>query len=223
MQESVDRVQLGPERRSRAISQYEKEIVAYHEAGHALVAYMLPEADPVHKISIVARGMAGGYTKYLPTEDRRYESLAQLHAMITHALGGRAAEEIIFGKDKVTTGAGHDLEHVTNIVRKMVTQYGMSEKLGLRTFGHKEEMVFLGRVVDEQKDYGDKVADKIDEEIDSFIGQSYIKAKDILTKNKSKLTQIAERLITEETLEGEALEALFKEPVSSPPETKPEA
>ncbi|MEE9400631.1 MAG: cell division protein FtsH, partial [Dehalococcoidia bacterium] len=190
------------------------------EAGHALVARMLPHADPVYKISIVARGMAGGYTRQLPTEDRHLYSIAQLRDTMTTYLGGRAAEEIIFGNVEVTTGASSDLEQVSTLVRKMVKEYGMSEKMGLRTFGRKEELVFLGRMVDEQKDYGDKVADEIDEEIKKLIDNAYAEAKDILIKNKEKLVQIAERLVTEETLEGEALEAVFNEPV---PSSKPVA
>jgi cell division protease FtsH len=215
LQESIDRVQLGPERKSRVISQKEKEIVAYHEAGHALVARMLPHADPVHKISIVARGMAGGYTKQLPTEDRHLYTLEHLRGIMTTFLGGRAAEEIIFGSTEITTGAGNDLENVSALARKMVKEYGMSEKMGLRAFGRREELIFLGRMVDEQKDYGDKVADEIDNEIDRLIDEAYAQAKDILSKNKSKLIQIAEHLIAEETLEGEKLESVFNEPVPS--------
>jgi len=215
LQEAIERVQLGPERKSRVVSQKEKEVIAHHEAGHALVARMLTHADPVYKISIVARGMAGGYTRQLPTEDRHLYSIAQLQDTMTTYLGGRAAEEIMFGNAEVTTGATSDLEQVTALVRKMVKEYGMSEKMGLRTFGRREELVFLGRMVDEQKDYGDKVADEIDGEIKRLIDNAYAEAKDILTKNKEKLVQIAERLITEETLEGEALEAVFNEPVPS--------
>ncbi len=216
LQDSIDRVQLGPERKSRVISQKEKEIVAYHEAGHALVARKLPNADPVHKVSIVARGMAGGYTKQLPTEDRHLYSIAHLSDTMTVFLGGRAAEELIFGSTAVTTGASNDLEHVTTLARKMVKEFGMSERMGLRTFGRREEMIFLGRMVDDQKDYGDKVADEIDREISALIDQAYEKAKDILVKNKAKLIQIANRLVIDETLEGDALQALFNEP--TPPE-----
>jgi len=217
LQESIDRVQLGPERKSRVISDKEKKVTAYHEAGHALVARMLPNADPVHKISIVARGMAGGYTKQLPTEDRHLYSIAQLRDIMTTLLGGRAAEEIMFGNSEVTTGAGHDLEHVTVLARKMIKEYGMSEKMGLRTFGHREELVFLGRMVDEQKDYGDRVADEIDEEIKRLLDHAYEEARGILTKNKARLIHLAERLIVEETLEGEALEAVFNEAVEEEP------
>jgi cell division protease FtsH len=215
LEESIDRVLLGPERKSRVISQKEKEIIAYHEAGHALVARMLPNADPVHKISVVARGMAGGYTKQLPTEDRHLHSINQLRDIMTTFMGGRAAEELIFGKAEVTTGAHSDLEQITGIARKMIKEFGMSEHLGLRTYGRREELVFLGRMVDEQKDYGDKIADEIDREIGVLIDNAYDGARDILTKNKAKLVQIAQRLIAEETLEGEKLEALFKELVPS--------
>jgi cell division protease FtsH len=135
---------------------------------------------------------------------------------MTVFLGGRAAEEIVFGSSAVTTGASNDLEHVTTLARKMVKEFGMSERMGLRTFGRREEMIFLGRMVDEQKDYGDKVADEIDQEIGALIDQAYARAKEILTTNKAKLVQIANRLISEETLEGEALEALFNEP--TPPD-----
>jgi cell division protease FtsH len=215
LEESIDRVLLGPERKSRAISLKEKEIIAYHEAGHALVARMLPHADPVHKISVVARGMAGGYTKQLPTEDRHLHSINQLRDIMTTFMGGRAAEELIYGKAEVTTGAHSDLEHITDVARRMIKQFGMSEHMGLRTYGRREELVFLGRMVDEQKDYGDKVADEIDAEIMILVERAYAEARDILTKNKAKLIQIAERLIAEETLEGEKLEALFKELVPS--------
>jgi len=212
-EEAIDRVMLGPERKSRVISQKEKEIIAYHEAGHALAAKKLPHADPVHKVSIIARGMAGGYTKQLPAEDRHLYTPSQLKDVLATSLGGRAAEEIIFGE--VSTGAQSDLEQVTTIARRMVKEYGMSDKLPPRTFGRREELVFLGRMVDEQKDYGDKMADVIDEEIEALVNNSYNVAKDILTDNKAKLKQIAERLIAEETIEGEALENLFNEPVPS--------
>jgi len=215
LEESIDRVLLGPERKSRVVSMKEKEIKAYHEAGHALVARSLPNADPVHKVSVVSRGLVGGYTKQLPTEDRHLLSISQLRDRMTTALGGRAAEELIFGKAEVTTGAQSDLEWVTAIARGMVKEYGMSENLGMRTFGRREELIFLGRMVDEQKDYGDKVADSIDAEMKALVERAYAEAKDILTKNKAKLVQIAERLIAEETLEGDKLEALFNEPVPS--------
>jgi len=215
LEESIDRVILGPERKSRVISQKEKEITAYHEAGHALVARLLPHADPVHKITIIARGMAGGYTKQLPTEDRHLYSPSQFKDILATSLGGRVAEELIY--NEVTTGAQSDLEQTTTIARKMVKEFGMSEKLGPRTFGRHEELVFLGKMIDDHKDYGDKVADIIDEEIRKIVDAAYVIATDILAKNKEKLIQIAEQLITEETLEGEKLEALFNAPVSTAP------
>ena len=210
-EDAIDRVMLGPERKSRVISQKEKEMTAYHEAGHALVAKNLPNADPVHKVSIIARGITGGYTKQLPIEDRHLYTPSQLKDSLATFLGGRAAEELIFGE--VSTGAQSDLEQVTTIARKMIKEYGMSDKLPPRTFGRREELVFLGRMVDEQKDYGDKIADVIDEEIEALVGNAYDVAKEIVTQNKAKLVQVAERLITEETIEGEALEKLFDEPV----------
>lgn len=160
-----DRVAFGPERKSRLISPKEKEIIAHHEAGHALVAKLLPNADPVHKITIISRGMALGFTEQLPTEERYLRTSSQLKDVLATSLGGRAAELIIFGE--ISTGAQNDLLQVTTYARKMVKEWGMSEKLGPRTYGHKEELVFLGRMIDEQKDYGDKVADEIDAEIRS--------------------------------------------------------
>jgi cell division protease FtsH len=210
LEESIDRVVAGPERKSRRISPKEKEITAYHEVGHALVAKMLPNADPVHKISIVARGMTLGQTRQLP-EDRYLMSRAQLQDMIAVLLGGHTAEKLVF--NEVTTGAYDDIKRATEYARRMVTDFGMSDKLGPRTFGDKQELVFLGREISEQKDYGEKVADAIDTEVNRIIQQAQETAKEILTKNRSKLELIAQKLIAEETLEGEELEALFKEPV----------
>ena len=205
----------GPERKSRRISPKEKEITAYHETGHALVARMLPNADPVHKISIVARGMTLGHTRQLPTEDRYMLTRSQFEDMLATLMGGHTAEEIIF--NEITTGAQNDIEQATKLARKMVTDYGMSTKLGPRTFGHKEELVFLGREISEQRDYSDKVAEQIDDEVHNLIQQAYETAKRILTENKPQLIQIAQKLITLETIEGERLEALFNEPVTEPP------
>ncbi|MDO8531405.1 MAG: ATP-dependent zinc metalloprotease FtsH [Dehalococcoidia bacterium] len=205
--EAVDRVVAGPQRRSRVISVREKEITAFHEAGHALVARMQPIADMVHKVSIVARGTMGGYTRLLPQEDRTLMTKLQFEAMLAVALGGRRSEQLIF--DETTTGASNDLEHATRLARQMVTQYGMSEKLGPRTFGRKEELVFLGREISEQRDYSDKVAEVIDSEVERLIQEAYQKATDILTANKAKLVQLALRLVTEETIEADALDVLF--------------
>jgi len=213
LEESIDRVIAGPERKSRKISPKEKEITAYHEAGHALVAKVLPNIEPLRKITIIPRGMALGYTKtlsedkYLPTRSRFKEELTML-------LGGRTAEELIF--NDMTIGAMDDIERATKLARAMVTSYGMSEKLGPRTFGHKEELVFLGREISEQRDYSEKVAQQIDDEVHNIIQRAYAEAKQILTENKPRLIHIAEKLIAQETIEGEELEALFNEPTSKP-------
>jgi len=221
-EESVDRVIAGPERKSRKISQKEKEITAYHEAGHALVARMLPNADPVHKISIVARGMSLGHTRQLPIEDRYLMTRAQIKDKIATLLGGRTAEETIFGE--ITTGAAEDIEQATKLARWMVTSLGMSDKLGPRTFGDKQELVFLGREISEQKDYSDKIAEQIDEEVHGLIEEAHGTAKNILTGQKAKLVLLAERLMAQETLEGDALESILSEARPKPSaKVKPEA
>jgi cell division protease FtsH len=217
--ESVDRVMLGPERRSRLISKHEKELTAYHEAGHALAGHLLPHADPVSKVTIVSRGTTGGHTRSLPQEDRHMWTLDQFNDMITMAMGGRVAEEIHFGE--VTTGASNDLEQATHIARTMVTRYGMSEKLGPRTFGKKDELIFLGREISEQRDYSDSVAETIDNEVHSLIDAAYKAAKKLLTVHKAKLEQIAQYLIEHETAEGDLLQELFDSPVPSAPELSP--
>ncbi|MBA7600982.1 ATP-dependent zinc metalloprotease FtsH [subsurface metagenome] len=216
LEESIDRVMAGPERKSRVISHKEKEVTAHHEAGHALVARMLPHADPVHKVTIVTRGMMAGYTRFLPAEDRSLWTRSQLNDQLASMLGGHAAEDLIFGE--MTTGSRSDIEQATKIARKMVTEWGMSERLGPRTFGRREELVFLGREVAEQKDYSEKTAQKIDEEVNAVIQHAHDVATEILTKNRAKLVQLAEALIAEETLEGKDLEALFNAPVPSPAE-----
>ncbi len=205
--EAIDRVIAGPERKSRVITVKEKKITAFHEAGHALVARLLPNADPVHKISIIARGGMGGYTRLLPEEDRYLMSKGQFEDMIATALGGRVAEEITFGE--CTTGASNDLEHATNLARNMVTRYGMSDNLGPRTFGKKEELVFLGREISEQRDYSDKIAEAIDNEVHHFIQHAYTTATDLLKTHRAKLAQISKYLIENETVEGDELVALF--------------
>jgi cell division protease FtsH len=214
LEDSIDRVIAGPEKKGRVISQKEKEIIAHHETGHALAAKMLPNADPVHKISIVARGMMGGWTRFLPTEDRHLWSVAQFEDRLIVSLAGRAAEEITFGE--ITTGAQNDLEQATSLARKMVTEYGMSTKLGPRTFGKREELVFLGREIHEQRNYSEKIATQIDEEVYQLIHKAYDSAKKILSENKERLKLIAERLITKETIEEAEFEALLKEKLTSP-------
>ena len=205
--ESVDRVTMGPERRTRVISQHEKEIIAYHEGGHALAGHLLEHADPVAKISIISRGMAAGYTKSLPSEDRIFMSRPQIMDRITMALGGRVAEEVTFGV--VTTGASNDLEQVTAMARAMVTRYGMSSKLLPRTFGKAQEMVFLGREITEQRDYSDKVAEEIDNEVETIILEAYAVCRKILTDHSAKLVQIARYLMANEMVEGKDLDELF--------------
>jgi cell division protease FtsH len=208
-EESVDRVIAGPERKSRKISPREKEVIAYHESGHALVAKVLPDADPVHKISIVARGMSLGHTKQLPAEDRYLMTRSQLNAMIATLLAGNAAEELIF--NEISSGPADDIKRATALARRMVTDLGMSDVLGPRTFGDKQEMVFLGREIAEQKDYGEKVADAIDHEVNRIIWEGHETALKILTERKSKLKLLANKLITQETLEGPELEKTFVE------------
>jgi len=214
LEESVDRVIAGPERKSRLISPKEKEITAYHEAGHAVVAHSLPNADPVHKVSIIPRGIMGGYTRLLPTEDRHMWTYAQFNDTLATMLGGHTAENLIFGE--VTTGAGSDLEQVARISRRMVTDYGMSEKLGPRTFGKREELVFLGREIAEQKDYSEKTAEDIDEEVHNIVQRAQSVAREVLTNNKEKLVKLAEALIANETIEGDTLEALLGKRATEP-------
>jgi cell division protease FtsH len=207
LEEAADRVLAGPEKKSRIISPKEKEIIAYHESGHALTARMLPNADPVHKVSIVARGILGGWTRFLPTEDRHLWTKSQFDDRLAVSLGGRVAEEITFGE--MTTGAQHDLEEATKLARRMVTEYGMSEKLGPRTFGQRQELIFLGREISEQRDYSDKIAQEIDEEVHGIIQRAYNTAKQILTANEEKLKQLAQELIARETLDEPELDKIF--------------
>ncbi len=211
LEESIDKVMMGPERKSHRMSSKEKEVTAYHEAGHALVAHICSNVEPVRKISIIPRGAAGGYTKML-SEDKDYLTRSYLQDGLAMLFGGRAAEELIF--NDLTSGASSDIKKATDWARRMVTNLGMSDVLGPRTFGQKDELIFLGREISEQKDYGDKVANTIDEEVNRIIQDAYNRAKTILTENKSKLVQIAERLLVKETLEGDELDALFNEPVT---------
>jgi cell division protease FtsH len=207
LREAVERVIAGPERKSRLISEEEKNIIAYHEAGHALVIHNLPKADPVHKVSIVSRGMALGYTMHLPEDDRYLQGKTKFEDEIAGLLAGRASEELVFGD--ITTGAGSDLEKATKLARAMVTQYGMSSLLGPRTFGQKEELVFLGREIAEQRDYSEEVARQIDSEVKRIIDTAYGRAMNILKEHREKLENLAKCLIEVETLEGAELEALL--------------
>jgi cell division protease FtsH len=205
--EAVERVIAGPQRKSRILSEEEKEIVAYHEAGHAVVGHMLPNCDPVTKVTIISRGMALGYTLAMPEEDRNLQSRARFNDELAMALGGKAAEEIVFGD--VTTGAANDLERVTKLARSMVTRYGMSDKLGPMVYGQKDELVFLGREIGEQRDYSEAVAEEIDDEVRRIISDAYDSAKEVLTKHRDKLTALAHLLIEVETVGAAEFEALM--------------
>ncbi len=210
--EAIEKVMIGPERKSRVISDKEKKITAYHEAGHALVAHFLPQADPVHKVSIIARGQAGGYTLKVPVEDRHMHPKSEFIEEIAVLLAGHLAEKQTFGE--VTTGATSDLRRATAIARRLITDYGMSEELGLRTFGEKEEMIFLGREIHEQRDYSEKIAERIDGEISKFIAQAKEKAKKILKDKVDLLDKIADTLLKKETIEKIAFEKLVGKKVS---------
>jgi cell division protease FtsH len=210
-EEAIERVIAGPERKSRLISDEEKRIVAYHEAGHAVVAHALPEADPVHKVSIIARGMAGGYTLMLPEEDRTLMPRKKLMADMVGLLGGRAAEELVF--DDITSGASNDLERVTRMARAMVTRLGMSEDLGPMVYGQKEELIFLGREISEQRDYSESIAEQIDQEVRSLVAEAHDRARQILSDYRDFLDAVAERLLEVETVTREEFEEIFPAPV----------
>jgi cell division protease FtsH len=211
LEEAIERVIAGPERKSRLISAEEKRIVAYHEAGHAVVMNTLPQADPVHKVSIIARGMAGGYTMALPEEDRTLMPRKKLVADMIGLLGGRAAEELVF--DDITSGASNDLERVTRVARAMVTRLGMSELLGPMVYGQKEELIFLGREISEQRDYSDAVAEQIDSEVRRLVGEAYEMARSILEEYQEQLHAVAVRLLEVETISREEFESIFPPPV----------
>jgi cell division protease FtsH len=210
LEEAIVRVIAGPERKSRLISEEEKRIVAYHEAGHAVVMNALPQADPVHKVSIIARGMAGGYTLALPEDDRTLMPKKKLMAEMVGLLGGRAAEELVF--DDITSGASNDLERVTRMARAMVTRLGMSAELGPMVYGQKEELIFLGREISEQRDYSEAVAVEIDQEVRKLVGDSHARAKEILLTYRDKLDAVAKRLLEAETVSREEFETIFPPP-----------
>ncbi|MHB8133475.1 MAG: ATP-dependent zinc metalloprotease FtsH [Anaerolineaceae bacterium] len=209
-EESIERVIAGPERKSRLISEDEKRIVAYHEAGHAVVMHVLPEADPVQKVSIISRGMAAGYTLALPSEDRTLMAKKKMMADMIGLLGGRAAEEIVF--DDITSGASNDIERVTKLARTMVTRLGMSDELGPMVYGQKEELIFLGREISEQRDYSEQVAEKIDDEVRQLVNYSYTQAKKILVEYREKLDAVAKKLLEVETLSKDEFEKVFPAP-----------
>ena len=207
-EEAVDRVVAGPARKSRKVSEREKKLVAYHEAGHALVAAQLPDADPVHKVTIVARGVSGGHTRTLPEEERNLWSKGQFEAMLAVMMGGHAAEEMVFGD--VTTGASNDLEKATDVARKMVTEFGMSSELGPRTFsGGQQGQVFMGGALRQRQSHSDAVAQKIDTEISSLLGSARAKAQDVIEANMDRLQRLADKLVVQETLQGSELQDML--------------
>ena len=209
LEEAVERVTAGPERKSRVINAREKEMTAYHESGHALVAWFMHHADRVHKISIVPRGAMGGHTSMLPEEDRYLWTKNQFKDLMAVAMGGRVAEESIF--DEITTGASNDIERATKIALDMIKRYGMSENLGPRTFGKRQELIFLGREVNEEQDYSDGVAADIDKEVKSLLDEAYGRAGGVLAEHKVKLVQVAEYLLEQETMSGEELDEILNE------------
>jgi cell division protease FtsH len=213
-QEALERIVAGPERRSRVISDAEKKIIAYHEGGHAVVMRVLPKCDPVQKVTIISRGMSLGYTMGVPMEDRYLKSKTEFEDQIAGLLAGNASERIVFGD--TTTGASNDIEKATDLARRMVTEYGMSEKLGPLSFGKREEMIFLGRDLGEQRNYSDEVAKQIDEEVRAIIDRAYDRAYEVLTTNRERLDRLAAKLVAEETVDSEGFEALFAD---LPPKT----
>ncbi len=221
LEEAIDRVMAGPERKTRMVGEKEKRTIAYHEAAHALVARMVDKTDPVHKVSIIPRGSALGYVLQLPTEDRYLVTKNELLDKISVLLAGRASEKIFFGD--VSTGAQNDLEQATKLVRRMITEYGMSDKLGPVTLGHKQDQVFLGRDIVRERNYSEEIASAIDAEMRAIIDKCYERTKQVILDNEDKMHQIVELLLEKETIEGKELEALLNnehletdEPLTSP-------
>ncbi len=210
LEEAIERVVMGPERKSRLISDEEKRIIAYHEAGHAVVGNAIAEADPVQKVSIVGRGQAGGVTWFRPDEDRLLMSRKKMLATLAMALGGRAAEELIF--DDITSGAANDIEQVTRMARAMVTRLGMSGELGPLQYGQKEELIFLGREISEQRDYSEAVAEKIDQEVRRLVEEAYDRARNLLHQYREQLDAVAKKLLEAESITREEFEAIFPPP-----------
>jgi cell division protease FtsH len=208
LQEAIERVIAGPERRSRLITPKEKEIVAYHEAGHAVAMHVLPNHDPVHKVTIVPRGMAGGYTMSIPEEESNLMTRDKFRAQLVALLGGRVAEEIRFGD--FTTGASNDLERVTSMARAMVTQWGMSERLGPIRYGEREEMMFLNRSFSEHRNYSDKVAQAIDEEVKKLVDEAHSRCHQLLSEHWPALQRVAQRLLEVETINAAEFQALMR-------------
>jgi cell division protease FtsH len=213
--EALERIVAGPERKSRIISDAEKAIIAFHEGGHAVVQRILPKCDPVNKVTIISRGMALGYTMALPTEDRYLQSKTEFEDKIAGLLGGNAAERLVFGD--TTTGASNDIEKATDLARRMVTEFGMSDRLGPLSFGKRDELVFLGREIGEQRNYSDEVAKQIDEEVRAIIDHAYERAMEVLVTHRDKLNALAEKLVAEETVDADGFESLFSDLPPKPP------
>ncbi|WP_041274355.1 ATP-dependent zinc metalloprotease FtsH [Desulforamulus reducens] len=209
LEDSIERVIAGPEKKSKVISEKEKRLVSYHEAGHALVGYLLPNTDPVHKVSIIPRGRAGGYTLLLPKEDRYYMTRSMLLDQVVMLLGGRVAEDVVL--KEISTGAQNDLERATSIIRRMIMEYGMSDELGPLTLGHKQDTPFLGRDINRDRNYSEEVAFAIDREVRKMIDQAYGKAKKLLTEHSDTLDKIAKVLMDKETIEAEEFARIMKE------------
>jgi cell division protease FtsH len=218
MEEAIDRVVMGPERKSKVMSELEKKVTAYHEGGHAIVGHFLQAHLSVYKVTIISRGMSGGHTRYLPNEESNYTTPTMYKSMMAAALGGHAAEELIFGE--ASTGPSSDIEQVTRIARSMVTRLGMSKRLGPRTFGRSEELVFLGREISETRNYSEKIAEEIDDEVRELIEEAQQRARAVLTEHRRLLDKLAAVLIEVETIEGEALKRLLE---SDPDEPWPPA
>ena len=208
MEEAIDRVIAGTEKKSRVISEFEKKLVAFHEAGHALVGYLLPKTDLVHKVSIIPRGRAGGYTLMLPEEDRYYMTRSELLDRVATLLAGRVAEQVVF--NEVSTGAQNDLERGTSIVRQMIMEYGMSDELGPITLGRKHEQIFLGRDLARDRDFSEEIAKAIDKEIRRTVDKCYRRAEELIIQNRPKLDAIAEALLEKETLDATEIAALME-------------
>jgi cell division protease FtsH len=206
-EEALERIVAGPERKSRVISDAEKLIIAYHEGGHAVVQRILPKCDPVQKVTIISRGMALGYTMALPTEDRYLQSKSEFEDKIAGLLGGNVSERMVFAD--TTTGSSNDIEKATDLARRMVTEFGMSDRLGPLSFGKRDELVFLGREIGEQRNYSDEIAKTIDEEVRAIVDRAYERATQVLETHRDKLDQLAQKLIAEETVDSEAFEAIF--------------
>lgn len=218
VEEASEKVRMGPERRSHIVSEKDRKLTAYHESGHAIVAHLLPHADPVHKVTIIPRGAAGGYTMMLPTEEQNYKTKSQLLADIRVALGGRIAEALIL--DEISTGASGDLQSVTNTARAMVTRWGMSDELGPIVFGEQQEQVFLGKNLGHERNYSEEIAAKIDSEIHRIVEEAYKDVTKLLSENEKFLHDMANALLEEETIDSKAVDNLYKYGTTKAPEVE---